>query len=117
MPTWPSSLPAPSAAQYGATRASVLARTDFEAGPARVRRRYTAEIRNVSLQWTLTSAQLQELSTFWAAIEHGAAWFDMPLTLEDGERTRSVRFVNPPEQLFLAPGLWRVTAALEIRPE
>lgn len=117
MPAWPSTLPSPSAAQYGVTRASVLARTDFESGPARVRRRYTAEIRQVSLQWTMTDSQLAELALFWSVVEHGAAWFDIPLLLEDGERARSARFVNPPEQQFLSPGLWRVSAALEIRPE
>lgn len=80
MPTWPSTLPTPMVSGYSLKPGSALVRTAIEAGPARVRRRFTQVPTAVPVQFEMT---LDELATFEAwffhEIHQGAEWFALTL--------------------------------------
>ena len=122
MPTWPVTLPP--APAPGAARQSQDARlrTPTDAGPAIVRRRYTA-VPSV-LSWTipvLSGTQAQALEAFYETdLEEGALRFDMvdPLT----KTVREMRFLTPPRGTCFEPNpdaslrRWRYELDLEILP-
>jgi hypothetical protein len=117
MATWPASLP-----QFVLTEGfeesppDVLLRTEMDAGPAKVRRRFTAGVRPLKAVIVCSSAQVTTLETFFAAaLASGALPFDWvhPRT----QAATSFRFVRPPS---IAPErggkYWRVGLDLEVLP-
>lgn len=118
MPAWPATLPAPLLAGYGVKPDSAVARTDMEAGPARVRRRFTAVPKRVPLACVLDEAQAAAFVTFWESdLADGANWFDLSVNLGSGVVTRSARFLETYslDMLIGSGDLWKLSGQVEVR--
>jgi len=116
-PAWPASLPQEPLAQGFSEQApNTLLRSQMEAGPPKVRRRFTAGIRNIECQVRLTPAQVDLLDTFFdATIAGGALPFDWKHPRNGTAVT--FRFVEPPSYTPVARGtLWQASLRLEILP-
>jgi hypothetical protein len=116
-PTWPLSLPQrPLAQGYNEQAPNTVIRTQMEAGPPKVRRRFTAGIRILGLQLQLTAEQVETLDGFHdATLQGGALAFDWvhPRT----GLAMTCRFAEPPSYVPIARGrLWTATIKLEILP-
>lgn len=89
-------------------------RTQMDAGPAKLRRRSTANVRTFSLTLFLTKALVTTFDTFYVTtIQSGALAFDMyhPRTHVTGE----YRIVNQPTYLPMKEG-FSVRLDLELLP-
>ena len=117
MAAFPGSLPEPLLDSYGIEPQSVTARTDMEAGPARVRRRFTSQVDNITTSWILTSAQVTTFKTFFDTdIKDGSEWFDINLDLGSGSNVPcECRFIERYSLRALGFGVWRIDARLERR--
>lgn len=117
MATWPAGLPQTPDTQGQVEKpADLLLRTQMDAGPAKVRRRYTAGVRPFNCTFFMTKAQVATLETFYVTtLTGGADAFDWahPRT----GVTESWRFVAPPEYRPRGAGLYYdVVCALEQLP-
>ena len=115
MAIWPSGLPQRPLAE-GFTESAVpsVVRTDMDVGPAKMRRRYTAEVRVYSMGLLLTTAQVATLETFYVTTLGCVEPFDWI-----DHRTNaaaSYRFRSPPSYSEAGPGYWRATLDLEVLP-
>ncbi len=108
-PTWPASLPQRVAVDgYGEGPPDTTVRTRMDAGPAKVRRRFTAGVRPLSLQIDLDGF-------FGTTLLGGALAFDWvhPRT----QAAVTLRFVRPPAYRPLASdAAWQAVLQLEILP-
>ncbi len=116
-PTWPASLPQRVAVDgYGEGPPDTTVRSRMDAGPAKVRRRFTAGVRPLSLQLDLDGAQVETLDGFFeATLLGGALAFDWvhPRT----QAAATLRFVRPPAYRPLASdAAWQAVLQLEILP-
>ena len=93
----------------------MVVRTKMDAGPAKLRRRFTAGVRTLELPLVLSDAQVQALDTFFVTDTAGGSLrFDYA-----HPRTGAVikcRFVAPPKYDLIAPSRWRATLQLEVLP-
>lgn len=64
---WPASLPAPIQDGYGESPPNTTIVTQMDAGPAKVRRRYTAAPRKLTLTYHLTAAQIADFDAFYVS--------------------------------------------------
>jgi hypothetical protein len=114
--TWPPGLPQDVLREgYAERPAKTAIRTEMEAGPAKVRRRFSAGVRPLSIAVELTRAQAGTLLAFFAdTLEGGALPFEWAHP-RSGEAVR-LRFVEEPEVTPLAPDTWRAALRLEILP-
>ena len=117
MATWPLTLPtAPDTQGYSETAPDTLVRTSMDAGPPKVRQRFTAGVRPITLSWMLTRDQVNTLDLFYVStLRGGSLSFD---GLVD-PRTLAIvnfRFTAPPQYAALSPEVWRATTQLEIVP-
>lgn len=119
MVIWPATLPIPSLDGYSLESGDPTVRTDMDAGPARVRRRFTAAPDSASLGFVLTDAQMAAFRAFWDGdIQQGAAWFSVPL--RDGRSAgHVVREVRPNPAKFkaelISANVWKVAFSVEVR--
>lgn len=120
MAVWPTSLPDISLA-LTETRQDAAVRTPMDAGPMKMRRRFSAASRYVAGSVILDNTQRATFDTFFeTTIEEGSLPFDMD-DPRDGT-TQEWRFTAPPS--FVARKgngsnvvtLWVATLALEILP-
>lgn len=113
---WPGDLPArPLIAGFEETFPDIALRTQMDAGAAKVRRRYTAAVRPLTVTYILTDAQVTSLDGFYlSTAAAGALPFDWthPRTLD----VVSVRFTQPPRITARGAGLWDVSIGLEVLP-
>ena len=114
---WPVSLPQRPLAQGLQERVpDTLIRTSMEAGPPKVRRRYTAGIRLFEMQLRLAASQVDTLDAFF---EETLAGGSLPFDWEHPRTGAAVafRFVEPPAYSPAAGGqLWTGTLRLEVLP-
>jgi len=93
----------------------MVVRTEMDAGPAKLRRRFTAGVRKFQVPLVLSDAQVQALDNFFVTDTAGGSLrFDYM-----HPRTGAVikcRFVAPPEYDLVAPSKWRATLSLEVLP-
>ncbi len=115
MAIWPSGLPQRPLAE-GFTESAVpsVVRTDMDVGPAKMRRRYTAEVRVYSMGLLLTTAQVATLETFYYTTLGCVDEFDW-VDHRTGS-TVSYRFRSPPQYGEAGPGYWRTVLDLEVLP-
>lgn len=116
-PVWPLSLPQrPLAQGFNEQVPNTLIRTQMEAGPPKVRRRFTAGIRTMDMQLRITPAQVDALDVFYdSTLQGGALPFDWVHPRTGVAAT--YRFVEPPSYATMARGrLWTATLKLEILP-
>ena len=116
MTAWPSSLPDYVLQQgHSEALANVTNRSQMDAGPAKVRRRFTAGPRTVNAIVRLTTAQTQTLDTFHeTTLVGGSLAFDW--VLPRTQTVTSFRFMSPPEYRPVGPGIWDATLKLEAMP-
>lgn len=114
MVTWPSTLK-PLKGSVQETPPENAIRSDMDVGPAKVRRRTTANIRPLTFSMRLTGAQTATLDTFYNTDTFsGVEPFDFkhPRT----GSTVTARFVSPPSYQDVDGVMWDVNIDLEILP-
>ena len=115
VPNWPSTLPTELLQRgYSHEMPDVLLRTSVEVGPAKVRRRATAAVQNVSGRMLLTEVQLGTLRTFYdTTLKGGSLRFAAsdPVSLAPKE----FRFTAP-IKWTMSSGFYDVTFEFEILP-
>ena len=122
MATWPTTLPAITF-PVGYAKRETRIRTQMEAGPDKVRTRFSNETIDVATpDMVLTKAQVDTLETFFVTTLNGGVdtfTWDDPMT---GLSTDNFRFVERPRYRALrsataaADRLWAVSFGLEILP-
>lgn len=115
--TWPAALPPLVAVDgYGEQPPDTALRTRMDAGPAKVRRRFTAGPRPLSVRLDLDATQVEALDAFYVTtLEGGALAFDWmhPRT----QAATALRFVRPPAYRPLSSdAAWSAALQLEILP-
>ena len=111
-------LPVPVVDGYAFDPQDQIARTDFEFGSSRTRRRTKAQLDFVSVSWVMDDAEFTLFRTWFYADDGaagGAAWVPCTLALgQTGAKSYQVKLRNfKPSALG---GLnWRVSSTLEVR--
>ncbi|MCW5699969.1 MAG: hypothetical protein KIT00_09020 [Rhodospirillales bacterium] len=116
-PVWPYSLPQrPLAQGFNEQAPNSVIRTQMEAGPPKVRRRFTAGKRTIDMQLRLNADQVETLDAFHdSSLQGGALSFDWVHPRTGAAAT--YRFVESPSYAPIARGrLWTATLKLEILP-
>ena len=114
---WPSALPQEPLAQgFGEQAPNTVIRSQMEAGPSKVRRRFTAGVRNIECQMRLTPDQVETLDTFFVStVAGGALSFDWKHPRNGTAVT--FRFIEPPSYSPMTRGVaWQVSMRLEVLP-
>lgn len=116
MAVWPTSLPTrPDQSSYQETVPNTVIRTAMDAGPPKMRQRYTAGIRPFSMSFLLTATQVATLDAFFVTTLSGGSlsftWVH-PRT----NNAATFRFVEPPQYSAVSGALYRVIAQMEILP-
>ncbi len=115
MTAWPATLPKPLMAGFKETQAQNSIRSDMETGPAKVRRRTTANAGQMEFSLLLTSAQLDTLlGLFEDDLYSGslAFTFTHPRTAE----SLSCRFLSPPTYVPASGSFYNASVSLEVLP-
>lgn len=113
MATWPAALHG-YITNFTETPPQNVLRTQMDTGPAKLRRRSTANVRTFSLTLFLTKALVATFDTFYVtATQSGSIKFDMyhPRTLVQGE----YRFINQPIYTPMKEG-YTIKMELELLP-
>ena len=120
MPAWPASLPQKQFLGMTEQRGDARLRTEMDAGPAKMRRRFTNTVRDFTTPILLSGTQRQTLDTFYIdTLKKGVLAFDWEDPVTDA--IVSFRFVEPPRFTPTAGGpvsdrLWEGMMMLEITP-
>lgn len=114
MADWPTTLPNPLSEGYSETPPNIILRTEMDSGIAKIRRRYTAGVRQLSLSWLLTKTQVGTVDTFYVTTTlYGSLSFNIT-----NPRTGTAvvaRFKAPPDYSAVDIN-GRVSVKLEILP-
>jgi hypothetical protein len=115
MASFPSTLPNPLIKGFRDTPPNLTIRTSMDQGPAKVRKRFTAGVRQVSVSFILTETQVATLETFFVTTTNGGA--DV-FTMENPrtDATEDFRFKSPPTYSQLSYNAYNVTLELEQMP-
>ena len=113
---WPLSLPQVlSADGYEEVEPELRLRTNMDAGPAKVRRRFTAGVRPVKTQLRFSLNQKDDFKTFYNdTLAGGSLSFNW--VLPGTETAAEYRFVSPPSYTPLGGANWIVNLDMEILP-
>jgi hypothetical protein len=116
IPVWPDTLPQQLLVDgYSQSLADTTIKSEMDAGPAKVRRRYTAGVEPVSGMMLLTETQLGTLRTFYEDTLLGGSlrfsWTKPPAHSTACE----MRFTAPPSWTG-KKGLYEIQLSLEILP-
>jgi hypothetical protein len=116
--SWPLTLPQTPQKGFQETVGALIQRTSMDAGPAKMRRR-AARPDTMSLQYIMTTAEVDTLTTFVLDTLDGTTRFGFPHPRKG--TVVEVRIVPQGDgQLFqsqyLAPGYWTISLQLEILP-
>ena len=116
MSEWPATLPQNLLIDgFSKSPANLMIRSQMDAGPAKVRRRFTAGVKPIQGEIKLTEAQLDTFKTFFNdTLIGGTLRFDW-IDPDDGTTEVEMRFVEPP--VWTREGdLFVVEMSLEIMP-
>ena len=113
---YPSVLPVPEVQGYGFTPQNNKVRTQFESGPARVRRIHRSPTTNFTVGNKLTREQLAIFEYWWVneALD-GSQWFETTLVNGVGVSTVDARAVDEYQVQALASEVFQLTWELEVR--
>lgn len=113
---YPSVLPVPEVQGYGFTPQNNKVRTQFESGPARVRRIHRSPTTNFTVGNKLTREQLAIFEYWWLneALD-GSQWFQTSLVNGVGLSTVDARAVDEYQVQALASEVFQLTWELEVR--
>jgi hypothetical protein len=112
---WPAALPQLAPYSLNEEADAVTIRSTVDVGLAKLRPRYTAEVKVFSMSLTLTASQVTSLETFWATtLVFGTGEFDWvhPRTLA----AATFRFRSRPAYTPLAKDVWSASISLEMLP-
>lgn len=114
--TWPATLPQrPLAEGYQETEPDVLLRSPMDAGPPKVRLRFTAGVQPVMTTWEMTGAEVETFRTFYrTTIKYGAIQFEH-INFRTGA-TVTYAIPAPPVERNVGGDVWQVQIPLEIWP-
>lgn len=116
MAVWPDDLPPlPLYDGYQEVPPRTALRTNMDAGPVKVRRRYSANVRLLKVRYSLTAEQVELLDQFFVETAEGGAvsftWVH-PRTGVEVE----VRFGAEPRYTVKSPDLYLAEVEIEILP-
>lgn len=116
MASWPSTIPqAPAFTNYSASDADATIRTSMDAGPEKVRRRYTAVSENLTCSFVMSRTEHAVFQTFFRdTISRGATSFDW-VHPETGVAV-VCRIVGVPTRQFVGPNHYNVSVQIEVLP-
>jgi hypothetical protein len=116
MSAWPATLPQQLEQDgYSEDLPNGVIRTNMDAGPAKVRKRYTAAVKPVSGQLVLTLTQVGILQAFFEDdCDYGASTFTWVHPSTGVAAT--CRFTSPP-RLSARDGNWVATVSFEVLPD
>ena len=115
MANWPATLPPPAINTLNDSLPENRLKTNMDKGPAKIRRRTTANTYPLSFVLKLTDAQWATLKTFYTdTLYSGVDPFDMNHPT-DGTPL-SCRFVEPPQRSDMEGIIWNVPISLEVLP-
>jgi hypothetical protein len=116
-PVWPPSLP-PKLLQAGYKESApeTALRTKMDAGPAKVRQRFSAAVRPISGRMLLTSEQQLEAFERFFLVDCAGGALQFQWAHPRTGAPVNMRFTKAPDYVALAPGLVELTLALEIMP-
>ena len=117
MPTWPATLPSePVPETIRETPPDLLARTEMDAGPAKVRRRFTAGVRTFEVGYVFSPDEMDIWEAFYENdIDSGAESFTYPHPRKWGADI-AVRLAGVPGYKHKGAGYYEVTLKLEQLP-
>jgi len=113
---WPASLPqSPLINGSEETTPNNIVRTQMDQGPAKVRRRSTANVKPVKMQFVMDKAQLNTFETFFNdTVKGGALKFDFPEPVT--QTVKEYRFKGQPTKTPLSATLFRIEVEMEELP-
>lgn len=118
MVDWPSDLPqVPPKDGYSEDPGDPVLRTETDVGPGISRRRFTASVISLKMNFVLSTAETVILDTFWRdTLSYGALTFNWthPRTGEDG--TFKFKKGGQPKPTPLGGDYWSVDIEVEMRP-
>lgn len=116
-PTWPGTLPAEwgNDSQRARGDGNVL-RTQMDVGPAKLRRRSTADFIGTAFTLVLTTTEKEALDAFYVTTLSKTLPFDWTDYSAVALPTRTFRFVKAPVYAHAGAGLWRASIELEQLP-
>lgn len=115
MATWPATLPAPALSSLQESPPDNLIRSAMDKGPAKLRRRTTANIRPISFTLMLTPAQVDVLDIFYDVTTFsGVDEFDYTHPRTGNPVT--ARFADRPQYQEREKVVYAVAVSLEILP-
>ena len=112
---WPAALPDSPLLGHAEDFPDLVQRTEMDAGPAKLRRRFTDTARLVQFPVLLTDAQAAALESFYVTTLAGGA-LRFSLRHPRTNAVREFRFTAPPSVTLITPGRWRAALALELMP-
>lgn len=93
-----------------------FARSDYDAGPARMRRRFTDSTVQISFTITMEQLEFELFKSFYKyRIYEGAAWFCLPAFVGSDYIDSTARFVSPYTVVDVSSDHFAVTCKIEIR--
>ena len=115
MAVWPAGLPQGMFIGLQDARVSSLVRSPTDAGIPKVRRRFTATLRVLSVPIVLTTSERTTFDTFYiSTLAEGSLPFDWTDPI-DGS-TVEYRFREPAEFRTISTNLWSAVLSLEMLP-
>ncbi len=113
---WPSTLlQRLAASDFSDTLPDNVITTAMDAGPPKRRRKTTANIRTMTGSMVMTTAEWDDLVTFFQETVRETLPFDLPTPGADSG-TVTVVFGAPPQRQYFGPGRWRVALKFEVQP-
>lgn len=117
---WPVTLPQFKLTGIGDQRKSAKLRSSVDVGPALVRRRYTAAIRNLDIPMTFTNEQRQAFDAFYIDdLAEGSLSFDWTDPVDGATITMRFRTDDGPQFTSVSGGSskrWDATLQVEVLP-
>lgn len=114
--SWPISIPQtpiPDGFQDGIQELSI--RSKMDVGPDKIRRRYTAGIRKLQMQFHMNGTQKSDFRAFYiTTLLGGSLAFDFEDPAEGG--TIELRFVTPPNIEYIGGDYWLIKCDCEKLP-
>lgn len=115
MPSWPSDLPPPFTGTVKTSTPKNIIRTSMEVGPAKVRRRTTADVAPLSFSMRLEESLLTVFDTFYlVTCASGALSFDYTHPISGDAVT--ARFVGEQGVQHISGDVYDVSVSLEVLP-
>ena len=115
MPTYPATLPDPLSGSYQETAPETTIRTRMDAGPDKVRQRFTAAPTKIKFALLLTKSEVSTLDTFFVTtVKGGSLEFDY--THPRTAASVKARFTGTPSYTSVDPNNYRSNIELEILP-